>query len=143
MSSLSTLTEEIGRLRDLPADDRRDAVAQLLPDLEAVAGDEAVSAQTRLDLTTRALRVVAPRAARPSDIAEAVASVRAAVAATRGRGRPAIGPATTVRLTEDAYAWLDRLAQERGLLDSSGSPLRGAAIRAVVVEAMAARGRQG
>lgn len=67
---------------------------------------------------------------------------RSRVRTGRGRGRPAIGPATTVRLTENAYVWLDSVAREHGLLDSYGEPLRGAAIRAVVEEAMTARKRR-
>lgn len=136
MSSLGMLTEAIARLRALPADERRDAVTQLLPDLERIAVHPRVAEQTRLDLATRALRAVVPRAARPANVAEAMAAVHAAVAAgVRGRGRPAIGPATTVRLTEDTYAWLDEVARDRGLVDSAGQPLRGAAIRAVVEDA--------
>lgn len=130
--TLTELTRAASILRGLPASQRRETVIQLVPALTALAADEGVASETRVNLIVRALRAVSPRAQRPSTAPDALRALQDALAGDRGPGRPPIGPPTTVRLTEDTYAWLDDEARRRGLLDTDGQPHRPRTIRAVI-----------
>lgn len=131
---LAEIVNEVNGLRELPADDRRDAVARLLPHLEQLAADPAVVEQTRVNTIIKALRAISPRAPRPDDVDAAITALRQAVATGRGPGRPpmGLGPPTTVRLTIEAYEWLDELAISRGYVDRDGEPIRAAIIRDII-----------
>lgn len=134
MKPLTVIAREVTALRDMPADERKRAVADLLPTLEEMAQFGSVDTETCINLLTRTLRAVSPRAERPSTVLGAAAALRAAVETDRGVGRPAIGPPTTVRLPMETYEWLDEEARRRGILDRNGDPHRAGIIRAILEE---------
>lgn len=137
---LTECSVAITALRGVPAQQVRAAVTELLPDLRHLAADNRVDPATRIGLLTRAARILSPAAPRADTPAAALATLEDLAARDPGRGRPAIGPATTVRLTLAAYEALDEIARREGLVDGDGEPRRGAAIRMLVDEALTHRG---
>lgn len=138
--SLSDLSRRAAELSRQSKPDRLAGAEQLLPELDRLADDTRVGVDTRLRVVTTVLRAVAgPGTARPATPAEGVALIRAALEqATSGqrlRGRPAIGPATTVRFAQETYDWLEEQAEALGLLDKQGRPKLGATIRHFVEQA--------
>ena len=133
---LTEITAAVAGLRGTPAEQVRGAVADLLPALQHLAGDVRVAEAQRIQLLTRAARALAPTTPRADTAAVAIATLEQLLATRPGRGRPEIGPPTTVRLALDAYDDVDQAERAGQLVDAAGAPRRAAAIRLLVDEAL-------
>lgn len=138
MAELSTLTAQVSALRTMPADDRHKAAAELVEDLAAIAADDHVTEETRLNLVTRVLRAVtSPNRAKPATVEAGMADLREALANRRGPGRPSTGEEVEYRIPSHLRGWVREQAKRRGLVNSNGEPIESAAVRAVLEEARA------
>lgn len=135
MMTLTELTTAVNALRTTDSIGRHEQVGAIAPDLHLLASNRSIDEATRINLITKAARSLNSRAPRADTPEAALAVLTEAFQAPRGPGRPAIGPPTTVRMSAEAYAWLDEQARERGLLTRDGQPHRAGAIRAVIDEA--------
>jgi hypothetical protein len=131
--SLKALADRIIALRGLSAPERRDAVERLLPELWALAKNEAVAVDTRINLITKSARLVDPTAKRCDDPEEAFADLHGILGRPVRAGHPRIGQYVNVTLDPDVVEYIDDEAERRGLVRASG-PNRSATIRALLAE---------
>lgn len=121
--TLTELTRAVGNLRNLPALERRAAVVELQPELANLFADERVAADTRVNLVTRALRAIAPRAPRPSNPDEAFVALQMAIDADRKPGRPAEGSPHTIRVPDEVWNAVRAKATAEGVSESKAAAM--------------------
>lgn len=120
--NLTELTRQVGALRGMPAAAAAGIVASIIDDLTDVAHDDRIDDDTAAGLLTRALRAIHPHTERPAHRHAALDALRIALAdGPRPQGRPAKGPARTVRAAEDVWAEVDEYAAVWGVSQSDAA----------------------
>lgn len=139
-TTLSDVAARLAVLRSVTRPAARAGVLDMMPELVILARTEQITEGTRIDLLTKAARLIRADTFRADTPAEALEQLQDVVAGTVGG--PPIGPPLTVRFPAEVHETLDTIANDEGLLRADGTPRRAAVVRRLVGEALAARAAQ-
>ncbi len=118
--NLTTLSNRVAELRGVTVADAAQALTDLYPDLEKLTSEERIGDDNLIDLLTRALRAVRPRALRCDSPEQALKALREALdEGPRAPGRPPSArpkaEGRTVRLYRDVDLAVVVLAAQTGV----------------------------